>query len=92
MFTGLSDLRKALIFYAIVLVLVTGLMLVPLGESVALIAMFTPTLAVLLMLLVVTRDGYSRAGWDRSGSTTLGCGHGRSPFWGPWPSLACPIS
>jgi uncharacterized protein len=34
--------------------------------------MFTPSAAVLLMLLVVTRDGYSRAGWELLGLKRLG--------------------
>jgi membrane protease YdiL (CAAX protease family) len=34
--------------------------------------MFTPTLAVLIMMLVVTRDGYSKAGWATLGLHRLG--------------------
>jgi membrane protease YdiL (CAAX protease family) len=38
--------------------------LLTLGQVVLPIAMMMPTVAVLLMLLVVTRDGYSRGGWE----------------------------
>jgi membrane protease YdiL (CAAX protease family) len=34
--------------------------------------MYTPTLAVLIMMLVVTRDGYSKAGWATLGLHRLG--------------------
>jgi hypothetical protein len=37
------------------------------GELTPLIYMFTPPSVVLLMLLVVTRDGYSKAGWAVGG-------------------------
>src|SRR5262245_49177604 len=36
------------------------------------IHMYTPALAVLIMMLVVTRDGYSRAGWAALGLHRLG--------------------
>jgi membrane protease YdiL (CAAX protease family) len=63
-FTRLSDLGKALTFYAVVIALVVFVSLLPLGQVVLPIAMMMPTVAVLLMLLVVTRDGYSRGGWE----------------------------
>jgi membrane protease YdiL (CAAX protease family) len=67
-FTHLSDLAKGLIFYAIVFAAVTGVAFLPLdGDSVLKAAMFMPTVAVLAMLLLVTRDGYSRAGWASLG-------------------------
>jgi membrane protease YdiL (CAAX protease family) len=63
-FTHLSDLAKGLIFYAIVIALAIAFTFLPLdGELVARYSMFIPLSVVLLMLLVVTRDGYSRAGW-----------------------------
>jgi hypothetical protein len=37
-----------------------------------LLAMVMPTVTTLLMLLVVTRDGYSRAGWPSLGLHRLG--------------------
>src|SRR4051794_15512728 len=43
-----------------------------LGDIYPLIHMYTPTLAVLIMMLVVTRDGYSKAGWASLGLHRLG--------------------
>jgi CAAX protease family protein len=69
MFRNLTDRTKAAVFYA--LALSFSFALVPLapifGERVAVITMFTSLLAVLLMLLVVTRDGYTKAGWAALG-------------------------
>jgi uncharacterized protein len=68
MLTRLSALTKGLTFYGIVFALVVGITFVPLdGDTMLKLAMLLPTLAVLLMLLVVTRDGYSRAGWTSLG-------------------------
>src|ERR671928_1425042 len=68
MFPGLSELTKGLTFYAIVFALVVGVAFAPLdGHTLLLVAMAMPALAVLLMLLVVTRDGFSRAGWASLG-------------------------
>jgi membrane protease YdiL (CAAX protease family) len=68
MLTHLSDLGKGLAFYGIVFALVVGLAFTPLeGQTMLLVAMFMPTVATLLMLLVVTPDGYSRAGWATLG-------------------------
>jgi uncharacterized protein len=67
-FSRLSNLRKGLAFYAIVFALVVGVTFLPLeGQTMLLVAMLMPTLTVLLMLLVVTRDGYSRAAWASLG-------------------------
>jgi membrane protease YdiL (CAAX protease family) len=65
MFRNLSDLTKASIFYSLVFGLALAVVLLSeaLGEGVLLISMFTPLTAVMLMFFVVTRDGYSRAGW-----------------------------
>jgi uncharacterized protein len=68
MFIGLSEITRGAIFYAIVFALVVGITFTPLaGQTLLLVAMAMPTLAVLLMLLVVTRDGFSRAGWTSLG-------------------------
>jgi hypothetical protein len=70
MWTGLSELTKGLIFYAIVFALVVGLAFAPLdGHTMLLVAMAMPTVAVLLMLLVVTRDGFPGRAGPRSGCT-----------------------
>jgi membrane protease YdiL (CAAX protease family) len=65
MFRNLSDPVKAGTFYAVAfgLALAVTFLSQRLGEGVLLISMFTPLMAVLIMFFVVTRDGYSRAGW-----------------------------
>ncbi len=70
MYKTLSDPVKAIVFYAIAfeLELAVAVALAPvLGELAALVGMFTPTIAALFMLLVVTREGYTRAGWASLG-------------------------
>ncbi len=65
MFTHLSDLTKAIWFYIIAfgLVLSASLLARQLNTDPGLAIMFTPLIAVLFMFFVVTRDGYSKAGW-----------------------------
>jgi uncharacterized protein len=74
MFTKLTDSAKAFLFYVFAFGLtVTVSLLYPiLGEITGYIHMYTPTLAVLMMMLVVTRDGYSKAGWATLGLHRLG--------------------
>jgi membrane protease YdiL (CAAX protease family) len=69
MFTQLGSLTKASVYYliAIALALIVAAFGQRLGERSAIITMFTPLAATLLMLLVVTRDGYSRVGWQELG-------------------------
>ena len=69
MFTKLTDTSKAAIFSVVVMVLAVGAALLirmqgdfP-GPGLWAVWMFTPTMAALIMLLVVTREGYSREGW-----------------------------
>jgi hypothetical protein len=71
-FTRLSDVRKGLTFYAVVFALVVTVSVLPLGQVALPVAMMMPAVAVLLMLLVITRDGYSRAGWASLGLHRLG--------------------
>lgn len=65
MFSQLSNSMKATLFYAIAftLVLVVALFGQRLGELSAMLSMCTSLAAVLIMLLVVTPDGYSKEGW-----------------------------
>jgi hypothetical protein len=64
MFTGLSELTKGLNFYAIVFALVVGVTSVSWdGLTMLKAAMFMPTVAALLMLLVVTRAGSGSGRW-----------------------------
>jgi membrane protease YdiL (CAAX protease family) len=78
MFTNLSDTSKAAIFSVLVMVLAVGAALlirmqghVP-GPGLWAVWMFTPTMATLIMLLVVTREGYSKEGWKSLGLHRLG--------------------
>jgi uncharacterized protein len=78
MFTKLSDTSKAAIFTVLVLSLAVGaaLLIRFLNISTDLV-MFsvwscTPTVATLIMLLVVTRDGYTKEGWKSLGLHRLG--------------------
>jgi len=77
-FTNLSNSAKASVFYvfAFGLTLTASLLSPFLGELTMLIHMYTPTIATLLMLLVVTRDGYSKTGW-----ATLGMHRAGLRFW-----------
>ena len=78
MFTRLSDTNQAAIFSVLVLVLATGAALtIRLLELTPNLGMWilwscTPTVAALIMLLVVTREGYSREGWKVLGLHRLG--------------------
>ena len=74
MFTQLTDPAKAVVFYALAFGLTVSVALLAplLGEATIIVHMFTPLLATLLMLLVVTREGYSRAGWGSLGLQHLG--------------------
>src|SRR5215212_4868112 len=69
MFTNLTNSAKAFVFFMIAFGLtVTVSLLYPLlGQLTAYMHMFTPMLSVLIMMLVVTRDGYSKAGWATLG-------------------------
>src|SRR5215207_6960030 len=78
MFAKLTDTNKAAIFSVLVLVMavVAGLVIRALGIAsefaAAALYMFTPAEAVLIMLLVVTREGHSREGWKVLGLHRLG--------------------
>ena len=78
MFTKLTDTNKAAIFSVLVLCMSVGaallirfLELTP-GLALWVLWSFTPTVAALIMLLVVTREGYSREGWKSLGLHRLG--------------------
>lgn len=71
----MSNLGKTACFYCMVLgaSLAIALFLAPLIGAYALpIVMMTPMVAVLIMKLVITRDGYSRSGWSDLGLGSLG--------------------
>src|SRR5215211_2758214 len=78
MFTKLADTNKAAIFAVLVLCLSVGAALLikmlglTLGYGLAAVWSSTPTVAALIMLLVVTREGYSKEGWKSLGLHRLG--------------------
>src|SRR5215204_6471418 len=78
MFTKLTDTSKAAIFSVLVLCLSVGAALLirflelPQGYVMFTTWSFTPTVAALIMLLVVTREGYTREGWKSLGLHRLG--------------------
>jgi membrane protease YdiL (CAAX protease family) len=78
MFTKLSDTSQAAIFSVLVLLMATGVALtirfLELSPNMGMWILWscTPTVAALIMLLVVTREGYSREGWKVLGLHRLG--------------------
>ena len=78
MFTKLTDTSKAAIFAVLVLCMSVGAALLirflelPPGYVMFTIWSFTPTVAALIMLLVVSREGYSKEGWKSLGLHRLG--------------------
>jgi hypothetical protein len=78
MFARLHDTNKATIFTLLVLLMALGAALVigalgiTSGFAGVAIYMGTPAEAALIMLLVVTRDGFSREGWKSLGLHRLG--------------------
>ena len=78
MFTKLTDTSKAAIFTVLVMALAVGAALLinmlglTTGFGMFALWMSTPTVAALIMLLVVTRDGYSKEGWTSLGLHRLG--------------------
>jgi membrane protease YdiL (CAAX protease family) len=78
MFTKLTDTSKAVIFSVLVLCLAVGaallIRLLDITSNPVMFSMWscTPTVATLIMLLVVTRDGYSKEGWKSLGLHRLG--------------------
>jgi membrane protease YdiL (CAAX protease family) len=74
MFTNLTNSTKAFLFYVLAfgLTLTVSLLQPLLGDATMFLHMYTPTLATLLMLLVVTRDGYTKSAWRSLGLHRLG--------------------
>src|SRR5215203_881550 len=78
MFTKLTDTTKGAIFAVLVLCLAVGAaLLIRFLNITSDVVMFTiwsitPTVAALIMLLVVTRDGYTKEGWKSLGLHRLG--------------------
>jgi uncharacterized protein len=80
MFTKLSDTSQAAFFSGLVLIMATGVALairifeLTPGAGMWVLWSCTPTVMALLMLLVLTREGYSREGWKVLGLHQLGLG------------------
>jgi membrane protease YdiL (CAAX protease family) len=73
LFTNLTNSAKASVFFIVAFGLTVTVSLLPfLGKITGIIHMFTPMLSALIMMLVVTRDGYSKAGWATLGLHRLG--------------------
>ena len=78
MFTKVTDTTKAAIFAVLVLSLAVGAALLirflDITSNPILFSIWscTPTVATLIMLLVVTRDGYTKEGWKSLGLHRLG--------------------
>ena len=78
MFTKLPDKSKATIFSVLVLFMATGVALLirflELSPNMGMWILWscTPTVAALIMLLLVTREGYSKEGWKVLGLHRLG--------------------
>jgi uncharacterized protein len=78
MFTKLTETNKAAIFTVLVLCMAVGAALLirflSISSDPVIFSIWscTPTVATLVMLLVVTRDGYSREGWKSLGLHRLG--------------------
>ncbi|MEZ4869438.1 MAG: type II CAAX endopeptidase family protein [Caldilineaceae bacterium] len=76
MFTTLHGTTKVILFYLIALGLSIGfsLLSVALDQSfwIGIPTMLAPTVAVLVMLLVITRKGYTKAGWQPLGLQRFG--------------------
>jgi membrane protease YdiL (CAAX protease family) len=91
MFKQLSSLKKAALFYVIVLGLILLLALLGqgLGETLLAIAMFTPLVAVLIMQFIITRDGTTRDGWRILGLHRLGLRAWGFAILGPFFALLC---
>jgi len=87
----LNSLIKASLFYLIAFTLAMLLAVFGqrLGQFITVATMFTPLVAVLLMLLVVTRDGYTRAGWQALRLHRLGLRRWGLAVFGPLLVLSC---
>src|SRR5215211_5984067 len=78
MFTKLTDTSKATVFTVIVLLLAVAmaasirLFSITSGSLSTALYMVTPALTALIMMLVVTRDGFSKEGWKTLGLHRLG--------------------
>lgn len=71
MLTNLSDLKKALYFTVLVLMIASLFGMLKIEAE---LYMFAPAIALLLMFFVITRDGYMKKGWSILGLHRTGKG------------------
>ena len=76
MLKKLPDITKASLFYGIALLLALAVALMPgattMPGATIIVYMFTPLVAVVIMLFVITRDGYTKAGLKSLGLHRMG--------------------
>jgi uncharacterized protein len=79
MIRSLSGQQKAVIFYVLTLAMALAVALLPVNndDQHQILNMLTPTIGVLVLLLVLTPDGYHRAGWLQLAL--------HRPGWRSWP-------
>jgi uncharacterized protein len=83
-FLNPSKLARAGVFYGTVIMVAMVIALAGLPDGpTQMLTMITPTIVVLLMLLVVTRDGYSRSAWRDLGLHRAGMKRWRFAFFVP---------
>ncbi|MCC6456016.1 MAG: CPBP family intramembrane metalloprotease [Caldilineaceae bacterium] len=91
MFTQIGSVTKAALYYvvAFALAVVVAMFGERLGDVSRIVSMFTPLAAVLIMLLLVTRDGYRGDGWQNLGVHRLGLSGWPLAILGPVVVLGC---
>ncbi len=79
MIDSMTDRQKGVIFYVLTLIMAVAVALLGPDDDdlLQILNMATPTIGVLLMLLVLTPDGYRRAGWAQLAL--------HRPGWRAWP-------
>jgi membrane protease YdiL (CAAX protease family) len=87
MFPNLPNTAKAVTFYVIAFILVFALAANPgiFGEASAPLSMLTSIVSVLIMMLIITREGWSKEGWRSLGLFTAG-------FKGWWAAFLFPAA
>jgi len=79
MLRSISNLQKGVIFYVLTLIMAVAVVIFgpDNDDQLQILTMLTPTIGVLLLLLVLTPDGYHRAGWAQLAL--------HRPGWRAWP-------
>jgi uncharacterized protein len=79
MLRSISNLQKGVLFYVLTLIMAVAVVIFgpENDDQLQILTMLTPTIGVLLLLLVLTPDGYHRAGWAQLAL--------HRPGWRAWP-------